>query len=96
MAGIDKKVMTKEAIALRNGETVNVDGVFVRFTERGRLDVALPEGMTGEQCQKWLAKNAAVMGYVPVERNVGAETRQAKRPPKDDQEFGPLTPYVEG
>lgn len=95
MAGIDRTVMTEEAIALRRGETVNIDGVMVRFTERERLDVALPEGMTGEQCDRWLRKNAARMGYIPVSKPAAAEGKPAKRQSKDDDEFKPLEPYVE-
>ena len=87
--------MTEEAIALRKGETVNIDGVFVRFTERERLDVTLPEGMTGEQCDRWLRKNAARMGYVPVSKASAGDAKPAKRQSKDDDDFKPLEPYVE-
>ena len=88
--------MTEEVIALRKGEMVDIEGVKVKFTERERLFVTLPEGMNGEQCKKWLERNAARMGYIPVDRNTLPETKAVRKPVKNDEDFEPLQPYTEG
>ncbi len=95
MAGIDRTVMTEEAIALRKGEFVEIEGVRVKFSERERLIVHLPEGMTGEQCDKWLHRNAARMGYIPVDRENLPESRSPRKPVKSNEDFEPLQPYTE-
>lgn len=95
MSGVDKKIMTKEAIALRGGENVTIEGVNAKVAEHDKLSVTLPESMSGEQLQKWLERNAAKIGYSPIDRGVVQEARTQRKPVKNDDDFEPLQPYTE-
>ena len=98
MAGIDKTVQTEEAIRLRNGETVTVDGVMVKLNEKQtKLHVIMPSGMNGDQLNKWLERNARVMGYKMSHRadpQIGGGSSK-KKVVKKNEDFEPLQPYVE-
>lgn len=99
MAGIDVKVMTDEAIRMRKGETVLVDGVHVRFSEKGKLQVVLgddDDGMTGHKLHTWMNKNAKVIGYVPLDPETIAERPSPKKVKGGKDNFEPLQPYIEG
>lgn len=95
MGSIDTTVMTKEAIALRNGEQVYVDGVHVRFTESGRLDLEIPEGMKDNQLSEWLSRNAKVIGYVPVIVDAKPDEPKPSVSARMNSEFEPLKPHEE-
>lgn len=94
---IDKTIMTDVAIALRNGETVMVDRVKVKFTESERLETELPNGMSGDMFIAWLRKNADEMGYV-IPANYGENNEIAVKgyPHKAaTEDFKPLEPHAE-
>jgi hypothetical protein len=95
MGTIDLTVMTKEAIALRNGEQVFIDGVHVRFTDTGRLDLEIPEGMKDNQLSEWLSRNANVIGYVPTMVEPRPEEPKPSVSARLGMEFEPLKPHEE-
>lgn len=92
---IDNTVMTPEAIALREGKTIRVDGVIVSFSEKGRLNVNIPTGFGGTMLEDWLRRNCDVIGFKPISVEERAMSVPVKKPriKKDDSE--PLTPYSE-
>ena len=91
---IDNKVMTAEAIALRAGQQVKIEGVLVQFTDKEKLHAELPEGMTGAARNLWLQRNAKVMGYVPVYREEMEPVISKLSTKQSVSVFEPLAPHV--
>lgn len=95
MAGIDVSCMTPEAIRLRHGESLEVDGVRVSFTKKERLNVIIPEGMNGAALQAWLDRNEAAIGYFQIDKAAAESARTYHRTVGKDADFEPLQPYIE-
>lgn len=80
---------------MREGKTLRVDGVIVSFSEKGRLNVNIPNGMAGTQLEEWLHRNAATIGYKPLSVEERTPVVQVRKPRVKKDESESLSPYEE-